>query len=231
MKNNKNRKRVLPLLLAMLLLIGAGAYGTRAFFTDEEALKTSIKIQSGTLDIVVANASWLYAPLKNADTTEVGDINDTYFVNDKLTYTNSIDTVSKTVSADGTNLGMDLVVVTNARPGDAFEREITITNNGTLDVIIPNTFVANLNLQSDNQRNFKGKPLFLTTFTSSGAGTTEVYLIPNQTVTYTMKIEVNHAVNFTDGLNADLDTVTEFALKNIIITAKQPNDGASYPNK
>ena len=250
MKNNNKKKKVLPLLLALLLLISAGAYGTRAFFTDEEELKTSIEIKSGTLNIVVDNASWIYDPLKNGEKSGLGDkavINDNYFINDKLTYTNSVNTTTQSISTtdgDGTSLGTDEVKVTNARPGDAFTRTITITNNGTLDVIIPNTFVADLtkqNIKSGNidQRIVNGEPLFIATFTLDNNSTTgtitnspdEILLTPNQVATYTMKIEVNHTVYYTSGLTADLDTVAKFALDNMNITAKQPNDGASYPNK
>lgn len=49
--NKKNNKKMLPLLLLALFMISIGAYGTRAYFTDNTSQKGDIKITMGHLDI------------------------------------------------------------------------------------------------------------------------------------------------------------------------------------
>jgi len=201
MKNNNNKKRVLPLLLAVLLLISAGAYGTRAFFTDEETLKTSIKIESGNLSIKSDNeAQWKYVPLSD------GTIDGINKVNNKLIVTSKDGTKITTPIADELNIGNE-AYITNARPGDAFTRAFTFTNDGSLDLRI--SLISKLPDVAPNG--------FTVTFTNGNEG--EI-LASGKSVTYNITISVNAELTAgTDLGKYSLDYLKE----NLIVKATQPN--------
>lgn len=74
MKNPKmNKRNKLPLLLGILLLISAAAYGTRAYFTDSATEQANIKLNLGTLSIKSNSENWNY---NNADKDQVSAVKD-----------------------------------------------------------------------------------------------------------------------------------------------------------
>ncbi|WP_313468284.1 hypothetical protein [Carnobacterium sp.] len=61
MKNPKmNKRNKLPLLLGILLLISAAAYGTRAYFTDSATEQAGIKLELGNVKIENKSTAWTY---------------------------------------------------------------------------------------------------------------------------------------------------------------------------
>ena len=202
MKNNKNRKKVLPLLLAMLLLIGAGAYGTRAFFSDQEALKATIKIETGKLDISsISTEEWKYVPL--ADET----IDKAYILNNLLKVSSVVGGATITPNASGQSIG-STVYISNARPGDAFTRVFKFKNAGTLDLRM--TFTTDLAAVTSDD--------FIVTFTN-GNDAVKI-LAPGEEVSYTLTISVRTGSTNTNGLNPH---VLDYILKHLTIVATQPN--------
>ncbi|MGB4588768.1 MAG: hypothetical protein WBI17_05965 [Clostridiaceae bacterium] len=203
MKNNNNKKKVLPLLLALLLLISAGAYGTRAFFTDQEELKTSINIESGKLSIKSdKDAQWQYVPL--ADET----IDKAYIVNTKLKV--SADSMTAGVEIDGLKV-YDFIgskaYISNARPGDAFTRAFTFTNDGSLDLRI--SLISKLPDVAPNG--------FTVTFTDGNEG--EI-LENGESVTYNLTISVNSELT----AGTDLGKYSlNYLEENLIVKVTQPN--------
>lgn len=121
MKNTKTKKRnKLPLLLGILLLIGAAAYGTRAYFTDSATEQAGIKLTLGNLKIEsVTDSKWVYNPGSE-------DKND-----------------NTALKADGKEVikGENIDVknaknITNVQPGDKFERVFTFENTGNLAQVV-----------------------------------------------------------------------------------------------
>lgn len=67
MKNPKiNKRNKLPLLLGILLLISAAAYGTRAYFTDSATEQAGIELMLGNLKIESKSTGWEYNNLGQA---------------------------------------------------------------------------------------------------------------------------------------------------------------------
>lgn len=217
MKNNKNRKRVLPLLLAMLLLIGAGAYGTRAFFSDQEALKTSIKITTGTIDIAAPSTyAWTYSPIEAT--------NSIYTKNEKMVVTKYVDethTAEPVAVTVGGVLGQQLTV-SKARPGDAFTMDVEVKNNSTLDMLISDNFTAAIYEKGLYSFEFTNKLGAATIATDNSLNSEFTLIKAGETLTYKFKITVDTAANNTYNI-VDLTQLTKFALDNITLNAKQPN--------
>lgn len=104
MKKNKT----VAFMLAATLMVGGTFLGTKAWFTDTETSSNNLVVTTGTLDLTVTdNEGWVR---KSTDST--GQAN----------HTESLESAK-----DETNTSF-----TNVRPGDYFEKEITVTNTGTL---------------------------------------------------------------------------------------------------
>jgi len=208
MNNNKKSKRVLPLLLAVLLLISAGAYGTRAFFTDEEELKTSINIETGTIDIKAPEEiDWKYTPNVNANVlTE-------YNINSKLKINNNV--ISDLEIND--NLGSE-ITISNARPGDAFSMVVVVENNSTLDMLISETFTAPS--YNDGLYSFEfNRVLGVVTNTDPNPIDGFTLVKAGEAIQYEFKITVDDLA-----ANAfNTEALTALAFSNITLEAKQPN--------
>lgn len=201
MKNNNNKKRVLPLLLAVLLLVSAGAYGTRAFFTDQETLKTTIEIKTGKLNITSAGTEeWKYEPITK-------NIDEKYVMNDKLNVSPDGIQAGFTPIKNGDPIGSE-AYITNARPGDAFTRIFKFKNEGTLD----------LKLAFDTDLKTISLDDYIVTFTDENGG--KEILEPGQEATYSIKISVTNASTNKDGLNSK---ALEYMEKYLKIDATQPN--------
>ena len=102
----KNKKKQLPLLLIALLLISFGAYGTQAYFTDQNSHDGALELKLGDIQMSTNDLGWKYKFEENSTNFNT-NLND---------------------NKDGT--------FTIVRTGDSFERIIKIENKGKLDQII-----------------------------------------------------------------------------------------------
>lgn len=208
MKNT--RKKVLPLLLAGVLLLSAGAYGTRAFFTDSENQEVGIKLTLGDLSIKSEDSViWNYTP-------ETGTSLDEYDINDQLAYNDGATT--KSVVYDSTKSIYPLaskITVSNVRPGDAFEREFTFTNNGSLTQRIK---INDVVLKSKEVAPYTVSIIGKVDTSSVNNG----FILPKgKSVKYTVKISVFGTVGNT--FNNTNKIALDYLTDNLTITAEQPN--------
>ncbi|WP_411168676.1 TasA family protein [Clostridium sp. MB05] len=97
-------KKIAALLLAAALTTGMGGFGTYAYFTDSDTLTDNVNITMGTLDV---DAYWA---------TDAGK--DTWKATSKATEVKS--TNAETLTFE------------NVKPGDTFERDVVIANQGSL---------------------------------------------------------------------------------------------------
>lgn len=208
MKNTS--KKALPLLLAGVLLLSAGAYGTRAFFTDSADQEVGIQLTLGDLSIKSEETViWSYAP-------ELGTVRDRWDINDQLTYHDG--TSIKTVAYDSAKSVYPLasnITVNNVRPGDAFVREFTFTNDGSLtqrikinDTVLKDKVVAPYSVSLVGE--------------VDGANVVNGFILEKgKSVKYTIKIAVLSSVGNTFN-NTDQIALKYFEDK-LTITAEQPN--------
>ncbi|WP_102399620.1 hypothetical protein [Haloimpatiens massiliensis] len=106
-----SKKRIVSLALAGVLLLGGGVFGTRAYFKAKSDVDANLVIKTGTLKVAKENDSkWEYKGVAE----QVGE--------------NEIDAATKDVVkvSEKTN-SFDVV-----KPGDVFEKVVTITNTGDL---------------------------------------------------------------------------------------------------
>jgi hypothetical protein len=168
-----NKKRIGALIIAGTLAVGSGVFGTYSYFTSNAKADTSISIKVGNLKVESKNdAKWIYVPEDNK-------------ANDQI---NLNDTATTKVSTNCVNDPGDLDV-SNIRPGDAFEKTITVKNTGSLTQDLKITkkalakdiapFVVVLSGTSD------GSTL---AFTNDVATVKNV--IPNKTVTLKIRVEL-----------------------------------------
>ena len=109
MKKNKT----IAYLMAATLLVGGAFVGTKAWFSDQVTTDNGITITMGTLDL----------ELKENGAEEEGQNQGWKLVRDGKEESN----------VEGSKNGNISKVHTNIRPGDVFERTITVTNVGSLD--------------------------------------------------------------------------------------------------
>lgn len=107
MKNPKmNKKNKLPLLLGILLLISAAAYGTRAYFTDSATEQAGIELKLGNVAVKSESSDWKY---------------------------NREGEGEKAILYETTDLdGNKKVSYTNVSPGDTFTKNFIFKNTGSL---------------------------------------------------------------------------------------------------
>jgi hypothetical protein len=210
MKNT--RKKVLPLLLAGILLLSAGAYGTRAFFTDSAEQEVGIKLTLGDLDIKSENSViWKYTPEKGID-----NVMHSYDVNDLLVVKDKSDTVIDLGSAVKDSYDLDTkITVSNVRPGDAFEREFTFTNNGSL------TQRIKINDEVLKDKEVAPYSVSLTGKVDTTGVNNGFILEKGKSVKYTIKIEVLSSVG--NAFNNTNKIALDYFTDNLTITAEQPN--------
>lgn len=210
MKNNK--KKVLPLLLAGVLLLSAGAYGTRAYFTDSADQEVGIKLTLGDLEITSnTEVAWAYAPEKGND-----DVLDSYDINDQLIVINK-DNVTLTIPTDFSD-SYELaskITVSNVRPGDAFTRKFTFKNTGSLTQKVEIDEVA-----------LEGPVPYTVAIDSISDGVSvggDFILNPEDTVTYTIRISVSSGIE--DGYNNTEvnEYLANYFGKFLVVSASQPN--------
>lgn len=85
MKNPKmNKRNKLPLLLGILLLISAAAYGTRAYFTDSATEQAGIELKLGNVAVKSESRDWKYNGKGEAKVQKTTDSSG----NKKVSYTN-----------------------------------------------------------------------------------------------------------------------------------------------
>ncbi|MEG2457983.1 MAG: TasA family protein [Bacilli bacterium] len=97
------KNKTVAYLLAATLLVGGTFAGTKAFFSDQAQAKNDLVITMGDLDVEVKEGNWM----KGKEAGRPG---------------------SEVISSGENNN-----IMNNAKPGDGFLKEVTITNNGTLN--------------------------------------------------------------------------------------------------
>lgn len=111
----KKIKKYYPLIVGLVLLISVAAYGTRAYFTDSTKQEAGIDLQLGTIDVTATGNNWQYVSIGENENNQL-----------KLAGKKEF---------DSKNLGKD-IALTDARPGDKFERVFNFKNTGTLDQVL-----------------------------------------------------------------------------------------------
>lgn len=122
-----SKKRIISLALAGVLLLGGGVLGTRAYFKAKSDVDANLVIKTGTLKVAKENDSkWEYkGVVEEVDENEIdAATKDVIKVSEK---TNSFDVV---------------------KPGDVFEKVVTITNTGDLHERIKAVKVQGQELES-----------------------------------------------------------------------------------
>lgn len=211
MKNNK--KKVLPLLLAGVLLLSAGAYGTRAYFTDSADQEVGIKLTLGDLEIKSENTVvWNYTPETGTGLDQY-DINDKLAVNDGTSTTIMAFEAGKSVYPLATN-----ITVSNVRPGDAFERTFEFTNSGSL--------TQKIAINDSELLAMADAPYTVTIggVSESANILNGFVLLPGKSVTYTVRIAVS-GLGTADTYNTKAvnDYVVDYLDEFLVISATQPN--------
>lgn len=107
----KNIKKFYPLIVGLVLLISVAAYGTRAYFSDSTSEEANIKLTLGRIDIESNPTVWGYKP-ETKENTQLKNAEGKKITTNNLT---------------------EKLEVENVRPGDAFIKEFTFTNNSNLD--------------------------------------------------------------------------------------------------
>lgn len=150
-------KKLMGLLLAGTIFVGATAYGTKAWFTDSVTTDANITINMGNLDIALdelpEDEQWWVKEGSETDEEE-GDFNPTdYFSNVRPgdVFTRTIPVVNEGSLAAKVNIELaDLSTVVVGQGvggvdlyfGDVFE----LVTDGTGDVVIEKEGKANVNL-------------------------------------------------------------------------------------
>lgn len=121
----KNIKKFYPLIVGLVLLISVAAYGTRAYFSDSTSEDAGIDLTLGDVKIGSKGLSWAYK-------AEIGNENNELKNNDK-----KVDTPN--------DMG-NQINITDARPGDTFEKVFEFKNTGSLEQVV--TFATDKNESS-----------------------------------------------------------------------------------
>lgn len=111
----KNIKKFYPLIVGLVLLISVAAYGTRAYFSDSTKEDAGIDLVLGNVKIGSEGLSWAYK-------AEIGNENNELKNNDKKVVTPN-------------DMG-NQINITDARPGDTFEKVFEFTNTGSLEQLV-----------------------------------------------------------------------------------------------
>lgn len=199
-------KKIMGLLLAGAIFVGATAYGSNAWFTDEVKTEANISITMGNLDIELdelpEDEQWW---VKEGTTTETdeehGDID----------YENGTDTF------------------TNVRPGDKFTRTIPVANVGSLKAKV-NIALADLSEVVVGQGTDGKDLLFDQVFelVTDGTGITEIG--KEQVANIELELKVREDLGNIANINNDADGMVSFDLDGVldtefvVITANQINN-------
>jgi len=96
------KNKTLAFALAATLLVGGTFVGTKAWFTETKTVNSGLVISTGSIDLTVTSTEWQAIGTQES---------------------------TKVVTEDE---GSKVTTFSNTRPGDSFEKTITIQNEGTL---------------------------------------------------------------------------------------------------
>ena len=198
-------KKIMGLLLAGAIFVGATAYGSNAWFTDEVTTDANISISMGNLDIELDELPedeqwWVKEGTTTETDEETGDIE----------FENGTDSFS------------------NVRPGDKFTRTIPVQNVGSLKAKV-NIALADLSTLVVGQ-DVDGAPLlFDQVFELVTEGTGETVIEKEGTANVKLELQVKedlgNIANMSNGSEAIVEVNLNEALNTefVVITANQIN--------
>lgn len=196
-----NKKKIASVVIALSLVAGAGAYGTRAYFTDRAETSSQIITTIGSLKVTTddGTSTWTYVPEDGAE-------------NDQITNT----------------LGSTLNSL-NTRPGDKFAKTVTATNSGTLTQNIKITTDAKITapwgFTIDLEKDSSGNVILPEDATYDAATNTFKNVKPGQTIKFNMVLTLSGSGtgNTFNTNDENVDFALNLNQKFITVEATQPN--------
>lgn len=198
-------KKIMGLLLAGTIFVGATAYGSNAWFTDTATTDANISITMGNLDIELdelpEDEQWW---IKEGTTTETDEENGDY------EFENGTDYFS------------------NVRPGDTFTRTIPVVNEGTLKAKV-NVALADLSTVVVGQDVNGNDLLFDQVFELVTKGSGETVIERSETLNVELALKVKEDLGNIANANNGSEDIISFDLNEalntefVVITANQDN--------
>lgn len=197
-------KKIMGLLLAGSIFVGAAAYGSNAWFTDTETTDANINITMGNLDIALDELPedeqwWVKAG------TETDEENGDY------DFENGTDYFS------------------NVRPGDLFTRTIPVVNEGTLRAKVNVALAENISTTVVGQDTEGNDLLFDQVFELVTTGTGVTSIERGETIDVNLELKVKEDLGNIANASNGSEAIVSFNLNDalntefVVVTANQAN--------
>jgi len=197
-------KKIMGLLLAGAIFVGATAYGSNAWFTDTETTDANINITMGNLDIALDE-------LPEDEQWWVKEGTETDEENGDYDFENGTDYFS------------------NVRPGDVFTRTIPVVNEGTLRAKVNVALAENISTTVVGQDTEGNDLLFDQVFELVTTGTGVTSIERGETIDVNLELKVKEDLGNIANASNGSEAVVSFNLNDalntefVVVTANQAN--------